>query len=288
MIRKVLYIVIAASTLSSCEFAFGEEDKGAKVARVYDAVLYAEDIREVMPSGMSPEDSATWARKYINNWGKEQLIIKKAEFNLADQEKDFDELVEQYRSDLLKFTYQQRYVSENLDTAVTPEQIQEYYDAHQSEFELKENILKLNYLVLNVDAPDVSDVRKWFRSDDEDNRTALQDYAFKYGRSSSFEDTNWVRYNDLAKFIPLQTYNQQQFIRNNKYVEISDSTGVYFVEILKYKIADDVSPLPYVKETIRNIILNKRKQELIVNMEARIVNDAYEKNDFEIYSADDN
>lgn len=253
------------------------------MARVYDAVLYEEDIRDVLPTGLSQEDSIVWVRKYINNWGKEQLIIKKAEFNLADEEKDFDELVEQYRNDLLKFTYQQRYVDQHLDTSITNEQILEYYEDNSAEFELKENILKVNYLVLNADAPEVDYVRRWFRNSSEVMEPELTDYAFKYARTSSFGDTNWVRFNDLAKFIPLRTYNQQDFLNRNKFVEISDTTGIYFVDIVSYKIADDVSPLPYVKNTIRKIILNKRKQEIIATMEERIVNDAYEKSDFEIY-----
>lgn len=253
------------------------------MARVYDVILYEEDIAEVVPMGMSVEDSVIWVNKYINNWGKEQLIIKKAEYNLADQEKDFDELVEQYRSDLLKYTYQQRYVQENLDTAITEEQVQAYYAENQAEFELKENILKLNYLVLGTESPDISDVRKWFKSSSEEDVAKLEEYAHRYGRISSFSDTSWVRFNDLAKFIPLKTYNQQELLSRNKYLELNDSLGTYFIEILNYKIADDVSPLPYVRETIKNIILNKRKQELIATMEERIVNDAYEKNDFEIY-----
>lgn len=283
MIKSTFYIASIGLLLSSCSLVIGEEDKGAKVARVYDAVLYEEDIREVMPSGLSEEDSTIWVRKYVNNWGKEQLIIKKAEFNLADEEKNFDELVEQYRNDLLKFTYQQRYVDQHLDTTITKEQIQAYYEENTEEFELKENILKVNYLVLNPDAPEVDDVRRWFRASSEEVTTEMTDYAFKYARTSSFGDTNWVRFNDLAKFIPLRTYNQQDFISRNKFVEISDTTGIYFVDIVSYKIADDVSPLPYVKNTIRNIILNKRKQEIIATMEERIVNDAYEKSDFEIY-----
>lgn len=283
MIRALAHIAFLSILTTSCSLVIGDEEKGEKVARVYDAVLYEEDIRDVLPSGLSQEDSIVWVRKYINNWGKEQLIIKKAEFNLADEEKDFDELVEQYRNDLLKFTYQQRYVDQHLDTSITNEQILEYYEDNSAEFELKENILKVNYLVLNADAPEVDDVRRWFRNSSEVMEPELTDYAFKYARTSSFGDTNWVRFNDLAKFIPLRTYNQQDFLNRNKFVEISDTTGIYFVDIVSYKIADDVSPLPYVKNTIRKIILNKRKQEIIATMEERIVNDAYEKSDFEIY-----
>lgn len=280
--RKILFIgLIAAAT--SCSYFSGETDKGRVIARVFDLNLYEEDLLEVMPAGLSTEDSTVWANKFVNNWGKEQLIIKKAEFNLADQEKNFENLVLQYRNDLLKFTYQERFVSEHLDTNISEAQILNYYQEHQSEFELKENIVILNYLVLAKEAPDLVKVRKWFRSREENQREDLEDYAFHYAKSFSFGDTNWVRYNDLSKFIPFQNYNQQEFLSRNKFVELSDSSSLFLVEIVEYKIADDVSPLTYVESTIKNIILNKRKQELVASMEERLVNDAYEKNDFEIY-----
>ena len=57
---------------------------------------------------------------------------------------------------------------------------------------------------------------------------------------------------------------------------------MYCLEIQEYKIKDDVSPLPYVRETLRNVILNQRKLDLIKKMEEEIFNAAYEKKDFEI------
>lgn len=282
MIRSSLYILSLLVLVSSCNL-LGDKERGRKIARVYDEVLYESDLLEVLPSGLSPQDSLLWVQKYINSWGKEQLIIKKAEYNLADREKDFEDLVQQYRNDLLKFTYQQRYVDEHLDTVITANQIAEYYEQHQAEFELKENIVMVNYIILNSDATDLDDVKSWFRSESESDKEKLVEYANRYARHSSFGDSSWVRYNDLAKLVPLRMYNQQDFLNRNHYVELSDSTGQYFLEIVDYKIADDVSPLPYVVATIRNIILNKRKQEIIASMEERLVNDAYEKQDFEIY-----
>jgi hypothetical protein len=41
--------------------------------------------------------------------------------------------------------------------------------------------------------------------------------------------------------------------------------------------------LPYVRATIKSIILNKRKLELIGKMEENLVDDAFNRKDFEIF-----
>ncbi len=43
-------------------------------------------------------------------------------------------------------------------------------------------------------------------------------------------------------------------------------------------------PLSYIKPTIEQIILNKRKLELIKKLEKDITKDAIKNNDFEIYT----
>jgi hypothetical protein len=64
---------------------------------------------------------------------------------------------------------------------------------------------------------------------------------------------------------------------------LEDADNAYFVDIKEHKIKDDASPLAYVRKTIISIILNKRKLDLIAKMEEKIIDDAFNKKDFEIY-----
>ena len=104
-----------------------------------------------------------------------------------------------------------------------------------------------------------------------------------FAKEKSVGDTNWIQYSDLAYRVPIQTYNQEAILGKNKKLILEDSAKVFFVAINAYKIKDNVSPLPYVRKSIKSIILNKRKLELISKMEESLVNDAYDKKDFEIY-----
>ena len=69
-------------------------------------------------------------------------------------------------------------------------------------------------------------------------------------------------------------------------MEVSDSLNHYFVNIKGFKIRNSLSPLGFEKENIKNIILNKRKLQLINKMIEDVYNDAANANKIEIYSND--
>lgn len=281
-------IVLIASLLfiaGGCDFFQNaeDEDSGPAVARVYDSYLYQSELDEVVPEGLSSDDSISFVQNYINVWAKNELMIYKAEFNLTEEQKRFEEQIQDYRNDLLKYAYLQKYVDDRLDTTITNDQIKSYYQENQSNFQLKENILRLRYLSVPADAPDLDDLPALFKKDDAESQSELMDYALSYARNFSLEDTAWISFNDFRKLIPIATYNQQDFLSKNRYVEIEEEGLIYLVEISEYKIKDNASPLVYVKDVIRKTLLNKRRLELIGDLEKNLFSDALKKKEFETY-----
>ena len=253
------------------------------VARVYESKLYQHDIVAVLPEGLSPEDSAPFVQNFINVWAKNELMVYKAEFNLTDEQKQFEEQIRNYRNDLLKYAYLQKYVDDRLDTSISELQIKEYYQANSQNFLLKENILKIRYIVVPQDAPELEDLKKWFKSSEAKDLEALLDYSLSFARSFSLDDTAWISFNDFRKLIPIRTYNQQDFLARNKWIELEEEGLIYLAQIKEYKIKDNSAPIFYVKDIIRNTLLNKKRLDLIADLEKNLVNDALKKKEFETY-----
>lgn len=253
------------------------------MARVFDAELTLEEVVELMPQDLSAEDSTTFVQNYINAWAKNQVILHKAEYNLVEDQKNFEKLIEDNRNDLLKFAYQQEVIKKYLDTNITPEEIAEYYEQHAQDFELKENIIKASYVRFNKKTPKLGDAKKWFFNGKEKDKERFMEYTIRYSNLYNFNDTTWMSFEDLAKIVPIQTYNQQQFLSQNRQAEVQDSAHVYWLKFTGYKIKDNASPLTYVEKTIKNIIINQRKLEVVKEMENNLLKEAIEKRDFEIY-----
>jgi hypothetical protein len=58
---------------------------------------------------------------------------------------------------------------------------------------------------------------------------------------------------------------------------------VYFVEINDVRLQDSYSPLEYVEERIRKVLINKRRLKLIERIEENIIEDAIEEGTLIIY-----
>ena len=88
---------------------------------------------------------------------------------------------------------------------------------------------------------------------------------------------------DLQEIIPIETYNQELFLRGHRMVELSDDDYTYLLKFVNYKIKNDISPLDFERNDIRDIIINKRKMMFIQKARNDIYKQALKNNDFEIY-----
>jgi len=281
---KLYIALLGVAAFTGCNLIDGNtEETSEPLARVYNTYLYEDDVLPFISKGLTPEDSLMLVQNIIYKWGKEQLLLNKAEFNLPEDVSEIEVLVGNYRNDLIKFAYQQEYIDNHLDTLISIEEIREYYKENPQNFELKENILKAEYYIFPADLPDLKFAKKWFASNNKTYKSKFDELAQHYSLVSVTTDTSWISFEEVVKIVPLKTYNQQEFLAKNRKVILEDSTHLYCLNITSFKIKDDVSPLPYVRETIRSIILNQRKLDLLKKMEEEIYNDAYEKKDFEIY-----
>lgn len=259
------------------------ELQGEPLARVYDRYLYHEDVADLIPSDLTKADSLAFLQNYINVWAKDQLMVLKAEYNLTEDQKNFDKQIEEYRNDLLKFAYRQQYIAQNLDTNISGSAVRQSYQSGSADFMLKENIMKVRYAAVNLEAPKLEKAQKWFDSNREKDEEKFYDYALKYSYKFSLRDSSWVSYDQLRKEMPLPANDTEEFLKNTRLTQFRDSTNVYLLEIKDYRLRGDKAPLPYSKEIIKNILINQRKLNILNVLEQKLLEDALDKKEFEVY-----
>ena len=97
-----------------------------------------------------------------------------------------------------------------------------------------------------------------------------------------FED-EWRYFPEILKNMPKIYSRPENILQYRKAYEIKDSTYYYFLKISDYRLEGMVSPLELVRNDIRSILLNKRKIQLIQELEANIYNDALNRGNFTVY-----
>ncbi|MFZ4741381.1 MAG: hypothetical protein ACOYLE_09500 [Bacteroidales bacterium] len=252
------------------------------VAKAYDYTLYKSDLKGIIPLRTTKNDSIAIIKNFINNWIRQKIVLNKAENNLSSEQKDFVDQIENYRNSLLVYSYESKLIDQLLDTVVTKEQIQAYYDKNTDNFLLKDNIIKVNYVKLEVNSSIKTRIKSLLLNKNE-NKNQLLELCSKQAVNFYLEDDEWLFFNDLLKEIPIETYNQEAFLKNNRFIETKDENYFYLINIKDFKVKETTSPLSFEKDNIRNIIINKRKLELINKMHDELYNEAVKKNDFKIY-----
>jgi len=279
---KFLLVVAAFPFMTACNK--GTDNKNEKpIARVFNKYLYAADLNGVIPAGIPDADSASLARDFIEKWIQNLLLLNKAELNLSDTEKDVEQQIEHYRSSLLIYAYQQRYLRQNLDTVVTITEIENYYKENQSNFLLGEPLMKGLFIKVPVNAPEIYKLRQWYRSDDKERIKDLEGYCFAHATVYDHFNEGWVSLNEVVRRIPTNTRSYETALRYSKYLEIKDKDYYYFLSIKEIAPEGTVSPFELVMNDIHSIILNKRKVKLIIELERNIYSDAQNHENFTIY-----
>ena len=298
MIREFVNRILVGSTLvvilGGCDLSslvkmkdVGSDDPTAEqpIARVHENYLFPSDLEGIVPMGILPQDSSDLIQRYIDNWVRKQLLIAEATKMMEFDEAEIERKILDYRYSLMGYEYESYFVNENLNDEVTSEEITEYYSTNQENFELKQNIIQGLFIKVSKGAPKLSDLRGWINSNKQEDRDELKSYCLRFATSYSLEDSTWINFDEMIKGTPLEGIsNKVDYLRRNKYEEISDDEYYYFIRIDDYKIKDQISPVEFVADQIRNILINKRKIELAKSLEERVYSDAIQKKYFEVYN----
>ncbi|MFC2086765.1 hypothetical protein ACFLSA_01180 [Bacteroidota bacterium] len=284
MKNKIELIIFLFFTLLTvrCNSLNNRKNHQEPLARVYDRYLYRDDIEGLFDENTSQEDSLIIAQTFINKWIKNQLILRKAEENLSPYQKDVEIQLEDYRTSLLIYKYEQQWIEENLDTFVTKNEIAEYYDNYFSNFVLDEIIVKALFLKVPRISPNIELVKRWYKSDEEEDLRQLESYSYEYAQTFDTFNEDWFVLNNILSEAPFNPDITSK-VETRRYFETSDSLFYYFLNIRDYKPIGEIAPLSFVEENINQIILNKRKLQLVEELERSIYNDALNYGYFKVY-----
>lgn len=282
--KEIFYFIIGLGLLAGCKAPeAGEERAGERpLARVLEKKLYLSDFAGSIPR-LAPKDSVSFVNTYIEQWILGELLKQQAEKNLEAEERDIEKEIEEYRKSLLVYRYETELVKQKLDTSVSQQDIEAYYNSHAPNFMLRDNIVKVTYVKVGVNAPGPEKVKKWYLSSDQKDRDNLKKYCIQYADNFFLDDNTWLLLEDVMREIPLRDYNPELLLKTTRRIELSDSLYNYYLFIRDFKIKNMPSPLSFEKENIRQVIINKRKLQLIEEMKQSVYAEAKENGNFEVY-----
>ncbi len=269
---------------SSCDY-FKKKEGLNPIARVNESYLYQDDVNNLTTEETSSEDSTLIVNNYITRWATQQLLIDGAELNISEKEQaEFNRLVNQYRKDLFTKAYMEALVKKNLNKEVSINEAQDFYSNNSETFKLNEELIKFRYIKVDENRSDFSKIKERFKRFNEEDKYILDSLSIQFS-SYSLNDSIWIKLSQAINKIPVvNTENKNQLLKKSNFIQLKDSLGVYLMQISDVLLRNETAPLEYVKPTIDQIVINKRKLELIRELEKDITSDAIKNKKFEIYN----
>ena len=277
---SIIGIVLPA--LTSCRAISSFLSKEEAVAEVGSARLYRSDLNAVIPKGIAYEDSVRLAKSYINTWALDQVFLSIAEQQLSKSEKDVTRELEDYRTSLLKYRYEQLYVNERLDTAVSDDKVEEYYEAHKDKFILRRPLVKARFLKISAESPTLKELKKKMSSEEVNDLFDADSLAYSSALKFEIWQNNWVDIALVASELGMD-YTSVLASMKGKWVERTDTTGIMTVAYISEIISEGhVAPIEYSTPSIKDMIISVRKQQLVSTLERDLLNEARENGQFVI------
>ena len=280
-ISVVMWVVL--TMFSSCRAISRLLHGDEVVAQVYDATLFRSDLDKVIPAGLPEEDSIRLANQYIRSWALEHVFIGVAEQQLSKEEKDVAQELETYRRSLLKYRYEQLYVNERLDTAVSESMVHKYYEDNADQFVLKRSIVKARFLSISSQSPMLEQIRKKMPSTELADMVEVDSLAYSSALKYMTWDGKWVDINNLSLEFGLDNATLLSNKRGN-WIEVTDSVGLTnLAYISAFKDKGEMAPIEYSTPSIKDKIVSVRKQELVNSLEQNLLEDARQNGKFKTY-----
>ncbi len=269
-------------SISSCQGNKQQETGQNIVATAFDETLHMAEIESMLGPNMNRQDSFFFIKEFIDNWIQKQVILNNAQNSDMGNSDEINEKVENYRQDLITFEFLKKKLAEKLDTNITLGETKAYYEQYPENFELKQNIIQFVFIKMPLDLENKYKFWSKFSNANDEAITKMAIIALKNGGNAFLEKDKWLAFDDILKVVPINTYNQESFINNNRVFKIEEAKFVWYINILNFRIKDNISPFEFVEENINQILLNKRKVKLMEKLENQLVKKALKDNKIKI------
>lgn len=265
MYRIVAILFLGVMVMSCVKKDTVKDDGDTLLAEVGNRKLYFSEIANLMSKGNSPTDSMRVLNGIANSWITNQLMILEAERNMPKDLK-LNELVDNYRSSLLLYNYENKLINEYLDTVVTDVQKQDYYAEHKDEFKLSEAIAKYMVAKIPTNSNSTEDFKRLWKSNDI---IALDKFCNKQSNFFESNDTEWRTLAELLSILPDELFNSNNLDKKGDFHK-SDKRFEYYVKIMDYAGKNQIPPFDYIDPKITKVLLNQRKEQLLKNKRQQI------------------
>ncbi|MDD4922690.1 MAG: peptidyl-prolyl cis-trans isomerase [Bacteroidales bacterium] len=274
--KPVLFLfMLIPGLLKTCAGSGGDDDR-VRLAKVGSEAVYLDEALQGMPVGLSASDSATYVRQFVRDRVKDLLIYEKAVENIP-QNQELEDLVENYRRSLIIYEYQQQVLNEKMRTEISESEMMDFYKSNIVRFTAVRNLVKGTFIKVPKNAPDLEKLKRLYKSSSAESFEKMEKYCVQNAGQFEYFYDKWVSFDDIMDNIPYTMGSQSDFLKSRSALEVVENDFCYLLYINDYVLSGNIAPFDYVRDDVKNVMINSRKTAFIHQFEQTLLKEAQKK-----------
>ena len=245
--------------------------------------LYEEDLRQVLPYGLSGADSVAFVRDYMRKWAEDQVLYEKAELNIRGSER-IEQMVNDYRRALIMNSYEQLLIGEKMSEELSEEDLRQYYEENKQLFMLEEPVIKGVFIKAPLSAPGLKDLKRWYKDNASESLEQLEKYAFRNAVIYEYFYDHWLPVSELEGKLVVNLSELSEDFDKHRNVEYEDESHCYLLHIEEYIVKGEVKPYDLARHEIVDLLASKRKVDFMNEVKEDLYNQSLEMGRIKTFS----
>lgn len=281
--KRYLFVGFLAMLLCvSCSRTYDHKGK-TPLVELNGSFLYQEDLQRALPTSLTTDDSLLFAERYIRAWVEDMLLYQKAKNNILNSA-EIDVLVENYRKALIVHAYQQALIHQRLSGEISEEALEAYYKQNQAVFRAERPLIKGLFIKVPITAPQLNNVRRWYKSDSREAVENLEKYSLKNAVNYEYFYDKWVTASEVIDLMPLQVTDPETYLDTHRQIELKDTAFCYFLHVTDFRAAGEQEPYEFARLQVKNMVQNQKQVEFMKQVKDDLYQQAVKRDKIKVFS----
>lgn len=278
------YRWVATAALITLMLACGEpesSDSDPLLARVHQKELHLSDLEGMFADDAKAEDSTLIIRAFVNRWSRDAAMQWEAERNLPP-DLNIDRLVRDYRASLVSSYYEEVLAAVRLDSTISREELESYYEEHKSQYQLERPIVRCLFIRVPYPLKDEGELQGLWNNGRVEDTSALAAFCNRFAEVALLQTDAWYSLDDIAAQLPEDVLTANNVDKKGEF-SMREGSYRYYFRLLEVKPRLEIAPLSYVEEQARKVIIHNRKRKVLEEAREEIFNRELRRNNIETF-----
>ena len=242
-----------------------------------DTVLYTSELNKrlaFIPGSLTEEEAK---EKAIQEWVKQQQVALAIEEEAPKIKATHELRVQKELMQLHLFELENKYIMHELDSSISEQEIQKYYDSHRDNYKTESFIVRALYIKIPDTLASTLKLEQYYLLKNDKDLAEVKEIANLYATNFYYEDERWIFIDDLVRELSISNDKKEELVNNRGAAIFKQAGETHYLNVLDFRTKSISSPMEVEREIIRRHILKRRVNKLRDKAKETILENVKEK-----------